>query len=80
MDKLKIAPQNVRGLETSDKKHIVKRFLKWAKIIDIFLIQEVKVVGFSLEITLKCIWKDVVTLATKHLKGKGGTTILIRPN
>ena len=73
MYKLKLASWNVRGLENSDRKYIVKRFLKWTKNIDILLIQEVKTIGFALKIALKCIWKDVTALSTKHPKGKGGT-------
>ena len=29
---------------------------------------------------MKCIWKDVVTLSTKHPKGKGGFSILVGPS
>ena len=70
MNKLKIASWNVRYFESSDKKYIVKRFLGWNKNIDILLLQEVKSIGFTLDIALKCIWKDVIALSTKHPKGK----------
>ncbi len=56
-------------------KYIVKRFLNCVQDIDIILLQEVKVVGFA----LKCIWKDAAAFSTKHPKGKGGTSILVKP-
>jgi exonuclease III len=80
MDKIKIASWNVRGLESTDRKYIVKRFLMMVKGIDIMLLQEVKAVGFLLDIALKCIWKDADAMATNHPKGRGGAAILVGPN
>ena len=67
-------------MESSDGKYVVKRFLRGIKDIGILLLQEIKVVGFNLEIALKCIWKDADTFSTRHPKGKGGTAILVGPN
>ena len=64
----------MRGLESSDKKYIVKRFLGWNKNIDILLLQEVKSIGFTLDIELKCIWKDAATFLNRKTKGKGGSS------
>lgn len=47
------------------------------KNVDILLLQEIKFVQFSLDINLKCIWRDSKHFFTKHPKGKGGAANLI---
>ena len=71
---------NVRGLEASDTKYVVKRLLNSHRELDFMLLQEVKVVGFDLDIALRCIWRDATAISTKDPKGKGGSSILISPN
>lgn len=68
---------NIRGLESLDRKYVVKRFLKMHKNIDILMLQEIKLVQFTLDINLKCIWTDSVQFVTKYSKGRGGVAILI---
>ena len=79
MDKLKLDSWNVKGMESMDKKYIVKRFLKWDKEIYTLLLQDVKDVEFTLDITLKCIWKNAKVLSTKHQIRKGETSIYVSP-
>lgn len=66
---LNFASWNVRGLETPDRKYVVKRFLKLYKKIDLPLLQEIKVVDFWVDINMKCVWREVV--------GKGSVAILL---
>lgn len=68
---------NVRGLESLDRKYIVRRFLILEKQKYLVLLQETKVVGFTLENNLKFIWKESCFFNTNHEKGKGGVFILL---
>ncbi len=45
---LNVASWNVRGLESSDRKYIVKRFLDMSKELDMLLLHEVKAIVFAL--------------------------------
>lgn len=49
------------------------------KDLDCLMLQELTSVGFTLEIGLKCIWRDARCFYTNHSKGKGGTAILLSP-
>ena len=49
---------NVIGLEASNRKYVVKRLLNSHRELDFMLLQEVKAVGFDLDIALRCIWRD----------------------
>ena len=71
---------NVRGLEASNRKYVVKRLLNSHRELDFMLLQEVKAIGFDLDISLRCIWRDATEISTKCPKGKGGSSILITPN
>ena len=55
MMKLRLESWNVRGLESLDLNYIIKIFMMENKGVDILMMQEVKVVGFGLEISLKYI-------------------------
>lgn len=76
---LKTISWNIRGLEALDRKYVVKRFLNMHKEIDCLMLQELKLVGFTLEIGLKSIWREATPFYTNHPKGKGGATILLNP-
>ena len=71
---------NVRGLEASDRKYVVKRLLNSHRELDFMLLQEVKAIRFDLDIALRCIQRDPTIISTKHRKGKGGSSILISLN
>lgn len=75
--KLNYTSWNIRGLESSNRKFVVKRFLRMVKELDLLMVQEIKFVVFSLEISLKSIRKDAISFSTSHQRGKGGTSILI---
>jgi exonuclease III len=77
---LNILSWNVRGLESPDRKKIVRRFLSHYKSKDVVLLQEIKSTNFSLETNLNFIWRDVVHYTTQHEKGKGREAILISKN
>ena len=72
MENLKLDSSNVRGIESSNKKYIVKKILKMSKEIDLILLQDVKVIGFSLDNELKYMWKYIDAYFAKNEKGKGG--------
>ena len=73
---MKCISWNIRGLESPDRKSIIKRFLLGNKNIDL---QELKVVDFLLSSSLDFIWRDAIKIFTNHPKGKGGATLLINP-
>lgn len=76
---MKTISWNIRRLEAPDRKYVVKRFLSMHKEIDCLMLQELKSVGFTLEVGLKSIWRDATPFFTKHPKGKGGVAILLSP-
>lgn len=49
------------------------------KNVDILMMHEVKFVGFSLDISLKCIWRYAKTFSSIHSKGNGGISIIVGP-
>lgn len=57
---------NVRGLETHDRKYIIKSLLKQHPMLNVALLHEVKAIGFTLDIWMKCIQKDVIPFSTKQ--------------
>lgn len=77
---MKCLSWNIWGLESRDRKYIVRRLLNSHKDLDLVLLQEVKAINFTLETSLNFIWKDSLKFFTNHEKGKGGATILINPN
>lgn len=44
------------------------------------MVHKVKAIGFSLDISLKCIWRDAKLFTIPHDKGNGGATIVVGPN
>jgi hypothetical protein len=68
---------NVRGLESPDRKFVIKRFLNSLHSLDFFMMQEIKAVGFTLDSNLNYIWKDAIKLYTNHVRGRGGIALLI---
>lgn len=71
---------NVRGLESPDRKYILRRFLNLEKNKDFVFLQELKAVGFTLETNLNFFWGNSTQVTTKHDKGRGGVAILISHN
>ena len=67
----------MRGLESPDRKTIVKNFMNSHAKFDIMMLQEVKMVGFNLDNALNFIYKDSFKIVTDHTKGKGGVALLI---
>ena len=74
---MKVVSWNVRGLESPDRKTIVKNFMNSHAKFDIMMLQEVKMVGFNLDNALNFIYKDSFKIVTDHTKGKGGVALLI---
>ncbi len=70
---------NVRGLESLDRKYVVKRVLNSFNYVDLFMMQEIKATGFMLDISLNFIWKDAIKFYSSHIKGKGGIVVLVNP-
>ena len=68
---------NVRGLESPDRKFVIKGLLNSLHFIDFFMMQEVKYVGFTLDSNLNFIWKDAIKFCTNHERGRGGIALLI---
>lgn len=52
---MKFISWNIRGLESLNREHIVKRFLNQHRNVDFVMLQEVKVVNFSLKVNLNFI-------------------------
>ena len=63
---------NVRGLESLDRRIVIKRLINSFQSIDFFMMQKVKAIGFMLESNLNFIQKDAIKLFTKHDRGRGG--------
>lgn len=76
---MKCISWNIRGLESPNRKYIVRRMLNKHKDLDFVMLQEVKASSFSLDVNLTFVWKDTLRICTKHNKGKGGVVILIYP-
>ena len=68
---------NVRGLESPDRKYVIKRLLDSLHSIDFFMMQEVKAVGFTLDSNLNFIWRDAIKIYSNHERGRGGVALLI---
>lgn len=68
---------NIRGLESLNRKQIVKRFLNRCKDKNVVLLKELKLVGFTLENSLRFVWREVIQFATKHERVRGGAAILL---
>ena len=76
---MNIISWNVRGLESLDRKVIVKNFMDSHAKTNILMLQEIKMVGFNLDTALNFIYKDSFKIVTNHTKGKGGVALLINP-
>ena len=76
---MNIISWNVRGLESPDRKIIVKNFMDSQAKSDIMMLQEIKTVGFNLDTALNFIYKDSFKIVTNHTKGKGGVALLVNP-
>ena len=74
---MKVFSWNVRGLESPDRKTIVKNFMSSHAKFDIMILQEIKTVGFNLDTALNFIYKDSFKIVTGHTKVKGGVSLLI---
>ena len=70
---------NIRGLESPDRKYVVKCLLNSFNLVDIFMMQEVKSVGFTLETNLNYIWPNAIKFYSNHSRGKGGIAVLVNP-
>lgn len=70
---------NIRGLESPDRKFVIKRVLNSFDNIDLVMLQEVKATGFNLETNFNFIWKDSIKFHFNHCRDKGGITILVNP-
>ena len=53
-------PSNVRGLESPDRKFFIKCLFNLFQSMDVFMMQEIKAVGFILESNLNFIWKEAI--------------------
>ena len=56
---------NVRGLESPDRKYVVKRVLDSFNSVDLFMMQEIKAISFMLDTNLNFIWKDDIKFYSK---------------
>ena len=70
---------NVRGLESPDRKYVVKRVLDSFNSVDLFMMQEIKATGFMLDINLNFIWRHAIKFYSNHIRGKGGIVVLVNP-
>ena len=78
--KLQIHSWNVRGLEMSDRKYIVRRWCNSIKGKDIVCLQEIKANGYQAFNTLNFIWGNAKYFYSNHDRGKGGIATLINKN
>lgn len=74
---MKYVSWNVRGLEAPDMKYVIKDSFRLIKNIDFLMLQELKTIGFNLEICLDYIWKDSLKICSDHPKGRGDVGLLI---
>ena len=68
---------NVRGLDMSNRKYLVKKQCDNLKDKDIVCLQEIKIVGFQAYTILKFIWDQSIGFYSNHLRGKGDNAILV---
>lgn len=69
----------VRGLESPDRKFVIKRFLSSFNSMDFLMLQEDKAIGFMLETNLNFIWNNAIKFCTNHNRGRGGIALLTSP-
>lgn len=74
---MKCISWNIRGVESLDRKHVMKRFLYQHRDVDLVMLQEVKAIKFILEVNLRFIRKEACQIVTNHEKGKGRVVFLI---
>ena len=48
-------------------------------VLDLFMMQEIKTIGFTLETNLNFIWQDAIKFYSNHIRGKGGIVVLVNP-
>lgn len=70
---------NIRGLESPDRKFVIKKYIDSQISLDFLMLQEIKAVDFTLYNNLAYIWKDAVKFHTLHTRGKGGVALLVHP-
>ena len=70
---------NVRRLEMSDRKYVVRKWCNNLKLKDIICLQEIKIVSFQAYTILKFIWDQSIGFHSNHNKGKGGLAIMVSP-
>lgn len=63
----------------SDRKYMVRKWCNNLKEKDIICLQEIKVVGFQAYTSMKFIWDRAIGFHSNHLRGRGGTAILVGP-
>ncbi|XP_059066391.1 uncharacterized protein LOC131857706 [Cryptomeria japonica] len=70
---------NIRGLESPDRKYVIKKYLDSHPNLDFLMLQEIKAVDFTLHNNLVFLWKDAVKYHTLHSRGRGGVALLVSP-
>lgn len=65
--------------ESPNRKQIVKHVFNSFNSVDIFMMQEIKSIGFMLDSSLNFIWKDALKFHSNHSRDKGGIAILVNP-
>ena len=70
---------NVRGLESSYRKYVVKHVLNSFNSADLFMIQESKATSFTPDTNLDLIWKKSIKFYSSHIRGKCGIFVLVNP-
>lgn len=70
---------NVRGLEMSKRKYLVRNWCNQIKDKDIICLQEIKVTGFQASCMVRFVWDKAIGFHSNHKTGKGGVAILVGP-
>jgi exonuclease III len=68
---MKFVSWNVKGFIDPCKKAMVQRIHNLIGDFDVLYLQEVKIVGFMLRVTLNTIWFRVVAFYSNNVEGKG---------
>ena len=71
---------NVRGLEMTDRRYIVRKWCNKLRDKDIVCLQEIKVVDFQASYINKFLWDKAIGFHSKHEKFKGGMAMLMGPS
>ena len=71
---------NVRGLEITDRRYIIRKWCNKLRDKDIVCLQEIKVVDFQASYINKFLWDKAIGFHSEHEKVKGGMAILMGPS